>query len=687
MPGSFVFQNKISAVRDTNGKVGGTIEGIVSLGDEATSAVAPNEGYRFKGVVTCLVVDGQNAWIGATITETNSSLVRQGDRWLGLVRDRGSSGADVMHSEVTRDGSQVTCLVRPRLSETVLDFGDFVVRGPGPEANVAERRGSLELNVATLGFDTDPDGYTLGLNSWRHPIRSRGALLLSSVLPPAKYQVRLDGVAANCRVQGDNPRSVNVLAGRTIDVSFSVDCRAIAGVVRVTTTTTGADVDANGYYVDVLEAQGRPGARIAPNGSLTLTGLRGGYHTLELSDVAPNCDVQGGSTYTFQIATPGQIVDVNIAVTCAAFGTLQVAAQQSGADPGPYDFKVAVRSERYQSDSVAAVAPNGAVSFQMPSLGAHQIWLRGVPANCDGTLLRDVSVLSAATASVTFNVTCVPPSSIAYASMDPADRSDIVMASSNGRSGALLTRDSGSERDPAWSPDGSRLAFAADRTGDFEIWVMNADGTGQVRLTSSPRADYRPDWSPDGKRIVFVSERDGNPELYVMNADGTGQLRLTNEPRPDGDPAWSPDGAQIAFRSERGSNAEIYIMNVDGSGVTRFTNDLAWDAHPAWSPDGKRLAFTRSVCTYLCTPQVVVATTPNAPVTFIGPGEDPSWSPNGKQIAVTGTVCDDSFYYYGCTNLGIRILTVDPIRSGDVASAPWDLILVRGNHVNPSWRR
>jgi hypothetical protein len=99
MPGSFVFQNKISAVRDTNGKVGGTIEGIVSLGDEATSAVAPNEGYRFKGVVTCLVVDGQNAWIGATITETNSSLVRQGDRWLGLVRDRGSSGADVSYAQ------------------------------------------------------------------------------------------------------------------------------------------------------------------------------------------------------------------------------------------------------------------------------------------------------------------------------------------------------------------------------------------------------------------------------------------------------------------------------------------------------------------------------------------------------------------------------------------------------------
>ena len=689
MPGYFVFQNKISAVRDTNGKVGGTIEGIVSLGDEATSAVAPNEGYRFKGVVTCLLIEGQSAWIGATITETNSSFVRKGDRWIGLVRDRGPSGADVMHSEITGDGSQVTCLARPQLGETPVDMGDFVVRGAGPEANVAERRGSLELSVATLGLDPDADGYIIGLNSWRHPIRSRGALLLSSVLSPAKYEVRLDGVASNCRVQDANPRSVNVLAGRTTVVSFSVDCRAIAGVLRVTTTTTGADVDANGYVVDLVETRPSVHQRIASSGSLTLTGLRGGYHTLELGDVAPNCEVQGGNTYTFQIATVGQIVDVNIAVTCAAFGTLQVTTQQSGADPGPRDFKIAVRSARYQSDSVAAVAANGSLSFKMPSLGAHQVWLRGVAANCDGILQRDVSVVSAETATAPFNVTCVPPTLIAYAALNSADRGDIRLTSSNGRSGALLTNDSGSERDPAWSPDGSRLAFAAELRGDLDIWVMNADGNGLVRLTSNVGTDYRPDWSPDGKRIVFVSERDGNPELYVMNADGTGQTRLTNEPRRDSDPAWSPDGATIAFSSERGTSADIYIMNVDGSGVTRFTNDVQWDGHPAWSPDGKRLAFTRALCTPLCRPMVVVATSPDAPATLVGPGEDPSWSPNGKLLAVTGTVCDDGFfyYYYGCTNVGIRILTVDTITSGDFLIAPWDLILVQGTHVNPAWRR
>ena len=689
MPGSFVFQNKISAVRDTSGKVGGTIEGIVSLGDEATSAVAPNEGYRFKGVVTCLLVDGQSAWIGATITETNSSLFRKGDRWLGLVRDRGPSGADVMHSEITGDGSQVTCLARPPLSETPVDMGDFVVRGAGPEANVAERRGSLDLTVATLGLDPDADGYSLGLNSWRHPIRSRGALLLSSVLAPAKYEVRLDGVASNCRVRDANPRSVTVLAGRTTEVSFSVDCRAVAGVLRVTTTTTGTDVDADGYFVDLVETRPRGNLRIASSGGLTLTDLPRGYHTLQLGDVAPNCEVQGGNRYTFQIATAGQVVDVSLAVTCAAFGTLQVTALQTGADPGPHDFKVAVRSARYQSDSVAAVAANGSLSVTMTSLGAHQVWLRGVAPNCDGTLQREVTIESAATSAATFSVTCVAPTPIAYASLDRNDRSDIASASSNGRNGAILTRDTGTERDPAWSPAGSQLAFAADRTGDLEIWVMNADGTRPLRLTSSPGNDYRPDWSPDGKKIAFVSERDGNPELYVMNADGTGQTRLTNEPRRDSDPAWSPDGSRIAFSSERGTNADIYIMNVDGSGVTRFTNDAQWEGHPAWSPDGKRLAFTRALCTPLCRPSVVVATSPDAPVTLVGPGEDPSWSPNGKQLAVTGIVCDDGFYYYyyGCSNVGIRILTVDTITSGDFRIAPWDVILVQGTHVNPAWRR
>ena len=80
-----------------------------------------------------------------------------------------------------------------------------------------------------------------------------------------------------------------------------------------------------------------------------------------------------------------------------------------------------------------------------------------------------------------------------------------------------------------------KIAFSSNRTGDNEIYVMNANGTEQTRLTTNPANDDFPAWSPDGLKIAFNSYRDGNTEIYVMNADGTGQTRLTNNPSYDGE--------------------------------------------------------------------------------------------------------------------------------------------------------
>src|SRR5205823_1094199 len=75
-----------------------------------------------------------------------------------------------------------------------------------------------------------------------------------------------------------------------------------------------------------------------------------------------------------------------------------------------------------------------------------------------------------------------------------------------------------------------KIAFASDRSDNFEIYVMNGDGSELTRLTDNPATDVSPSWSPDGTKIAFVSSRDGNPEIYVMSADGSGQTRLTNNP-------------------------------------------------------------------------------------------------------------------------------------------------------------
>ncbi len=137
-----------------------------------------------------------------------------------------------------------------------------------------------------------------------------------------------------------------------------------------------------------------------------------------------------------------------------------------------------------------------------------------------------------------------------------------------------------------------RIAFASDRDGDFEIYVMDADGGGQRRLTDDPAEDTSPTWSPDGERLAFVSTRDGNAEIYVMDAAGGSLARLTDDPAADLDPAWSPDGARIAFTSARDNTDEIYVMSADGGDPTNLTNNREGDdVQPAWSPSGASLAF------------------------------------------------------------------------------------------------
>ena len=128
-----------------------------------------------------------------------------------------------------------------------------------------------------------------------------------------------------------------------------------------------------------------------------------------------------------------------------------------------------------------------------------------------------------------------------------------------------------------------KIAFDSDRDGNLEIYMMNADGTGQTRLTNDSAYDSFPAWSPDGSRIAFGADRgEGRPNIYVMSADGVGQTGLTTDPAQDGVPAWSPDGSKIAFLSNRDGNWDIYVMNADGTGQTRLTTNLAGEFRPTW---------------------------------------------------------------------------------------------------------
>ena len=121
---------------------------------------------------------------------------------------------------------------------------------------------------------------------------------------------------------------------------------------------------------------------------------------------------------------------------------------------------------------------------------------------------------------------------------------------------------------------------------------MNADGTGQTRLTNSPNQDLEPAWSPDGQKIAFASNRNGGPNIWIMNANGTRPTQLTSTTQPEGDPAWSPDGTKIAFSSKRSSDAKNGTRGrhlrhePDGTNLVRLATMKADDLDPAWSRDG-----------------------------------------------------------------------------------------------------
>ncbi|HXG08499.1 MAG TPA: Calx-beta domain-containing protein [Gemmataceae bacterium] len=205
--------------------------------------------------------------------------------------------------------------------------------------------------------------------------------------------------------------------------------------------------------------------------------------------------------------------------------------------------------------------------------------------------------------------------------------------------GTNLVNLTNSPRDDAWatwSPDGTKIAFASNRDGDFEIYVMNADGTNQVRLTNNNAIDYQPTWSPDSTQIAFTSLRDGNAEIYVIDTDGTNETRLTNNLANDLEPTWSPDGTKIVFTSDRDGNFEIYVMNPNGTGQTNITNNPAADTEADWSPDGSRFAFASNRDG---NGEIYVMNADGSGVTRLTfvPAVDlgPAWSPDGTQIVFT----------------------------------------------------
>jgi Tol biopolymer transport system component len=188
--------------------------------------------------------------------------------------------------------------------------------------------------------------------------------------------------------------------------------------------------------------------------------------------------------------------------------------------------------------------------------------------------------------------------------------------------------------DPAWSPDGTKLAFVSARTGTPHVYVMNADGTGTKALTSGEKSnDTHPTWSPGAASIAFA--RDG--DIYVMGAGGSDPKRISDINAQESDPAWSPDGEWIAYikRTPGTPVQNLWVMHPDGTGRQALTKQSGRAFTPSWSPDSTRIVFSmnRDETVFELFTIGVDGTRLRRVAPTAGDNFEPAWSPNGETIA------------------------------------------------------
>ena len=162
----------------------------------------------------------------------------------------------------------------------------------------------------------------------------------------------------------------------------------------------------------------------------------------------------------------------------------------------------------------------------------------------------------------------------------------------------LTSLPEGKNTEPAWSPNGTTIAFVSTRDGNSEIYTMNRDGSNVVRRTNDDGIDMSPSFSPDGQRIAFISYRTGvNMNVFTMKTDGTDVVQVTQSPGTDASPCWSPDSLYILFVSNYeftdGTN-RLYLVGADGSNQHRFTSDTADEGDPNWNPVTNEIVYQRS---------------------------------------------------------------------------------------------
>lgn len=191
---------------------------------------------------------------------------------------------------------------------------------------------------------------------------------------------------------------------------------------------------------------------------------------------------------------------------------------------------------------------------------------------------------------------------------------------------------------PAWSPDGTRIAYVSFESGRSVIYIQNILTGKRTKIADGQGINSAPAWSPDGTRLAMTQSKDGNSDIYIMQLATHNIQRLTFDPAIDTEPTWAPDGSKIAFTSDRGGTPQIYEMSSIGGTVRRLTFDGNYNARPRYSPDGKSMAMVTSRGDNKYRIALLDLKTGYSKVlTSSRLDESPSFAPNGSMIIYATT--------------------------------------------------